>query len=73
MKIKRHQFITAILIIYGLFMTLYFGLDLLSSGQALRFWLTLGGEIVLIVMTYFALRQRDIMRQNRETSTDTDE
>ncbi len=65
MKVKRYRLITSLLIIYALFMTLYFGIDLLKSGHALRFWLTVGGETLCIVLTFFALRRRDRLR-NRE-------
>ena len=67
MRVKRYVLITALLAAYGIFMTLYFGLDLLREGHALRFWLTLGGEVVLLIMTYFALRYKEILReQNRK-------
>ncbi len=56
---------TGLLTIYALFMTLYFGLDLLRSGHALRFWLTLGGEALCITLTFFALRRRDRLKQER--------
>ncbi|MCH5237238.1 MAG: hypothetical protein J1E95_05495 [Muribaculaceae bacterium] len=63
MKIKKYQAITFLLTAYALFMTLYFGLDLLKQGQELRFWLTLGGEIIVIILTFFALRRRDSLRK----------
>lgn len=66
MKIKKHQFVTCLLVIYALFMTLYFGLDLLKDGQTLRFWLTLTGEAIVIVLAYFALKRRDLYRQQRK-------
>lgn len=66
MKIQKYQFITCLLAIYALFMTFYFGTDLLKSGQALRFWLTLGGEVVFIILTYFALKRRDMYRAARK-------
>lgn len=62
MKLKKYQFVTGLLIIYALFMTLYFGLDLLKSGQSLRFWLTLSGETIVIILAFFALRRRDRLR-----------
>ncbi|MCH5230671.1 MAG: hypothetical protein J1F43_02630 [Muribaculaceae bacterium] len=65
MKIKKYQFITVLLALYAIFMTLYFGLDLLKSGQVLRFWLTLGCETVVIILAFFALRRRDRLRKER--------
>lgn len=64
MKIKKHQFITVLLAIYAIFMTFYFGLDLLNQGQALRFWITLVAETTVITLAFFALRHRDRLREN---------
>lgn len=58
-KIRRHQAITAILVVYALFMTIYFGRDLLIQGQHLRFYATLGTEIIVIIVTYIFLKKRD--------------
>ena len=66
MKIKKYQFVTALLVVYAAFMTLYFCFDLLKSGNTLRFYLTLGGEVILIILTYFALRRRDRLREERK-------
>lgn len=64
MKIKRYQIITFMLAAYAIFMTLYFGLDLLKEGHALRFWLTLSAEIIVITLAFFFLRRRDAIRKN---------
>lgn len=47
-------------------MTFFFGLDLLKTGQDLRFWLTLGSEAAVIVLAYFALKKRDELRAQRK-------
>ena len=48
-------------------MILYFGIDLLKSGQYLRFYLTLGAEVAVIILTFFALRRRDrLMEEKRK-------
>lgn len=64
MKLQRHIIVTTILAAYALFMTFYFGLDLLKSGQSLRFYLTVAAEIIVIILTFFALRRRDRIRNN---------
>lgn len=64
-KIKKHQVVTCLLACYAIFMTLYFGLDLLKEGQDLRFWITLIAEALVIVLAYFAMRRRDRMREQR--------
>lgn len=69
MKLQRYKVITALLVVYALFMTLFFGLDLLKSGHATRFWLTAGGEFLCIILTFFALRRRDRLRREREESS----
>ena len=66
MKIKKYQLVTFLLAVYALFMTFYFGLDLLRSGQAVRFWVTLGAEIIVIVLAFFALRKREMYRDQRK-------
>lgn len=66
MKIKKYQLITCLLTIYAIFMTFYFGIDLLKEGKAVRFWVTLGAELIVIILAFFALRKRDQYRQNRE-------
>ena len=65
MKIKKYQLITCLLAIYAAFMTFYFGLDLLKEGKALRFWLTFSGELVVIILAFFALRKRDQYSEQR--------
>lgn len=63
---KKYQIITCLLAIYALFMTLYFGLDLIKEGQILRFWITLSAETIVIILAYFALKKRDFYRQQRK-------
>lgn len=58
MRIPRYKLIPALLTVYALFMTFYFGTDLLNQGQEVRFYGTVAAEAVLIVLTYFALRRR---------------
>ncbi len=73
MKLQRHIVVTALLVVYALFMTLYFGLDLLKSGQALRFYITLGVETIVIILAFFALRRRDRLRNERRRHSDRQE
>lgn len=63
---KKYQFVTILLVAYAAFMTFYFGLDLLKTGQSLRFWITLVCEAAVIVLAYFALRRRDRYRALRK-------
>lgn len=64
-RLPKYKIMTGLLTIYALFMTFYFGLDLLRSGHALRFWLTVAGEALCLILTFFALRRRDRLKQAR--------
>ena len=66
MKIPRYKLVTLLLVAYALFMTLYFGTELLKSGEDIRFYLTAGSEAIVITLTYFALRRRDRLRDLRK-------
>lgn len=66
MKIKRYYITVGLLAAYAIFMTLFFGLNLLKEGQAARFWITLGAEAIVIVLAFFALRRREILRNQRK-------
>ena len=63
---KKYQLIIGLITIYALFMTLYFGLDLLKEGQSIRFWITLTVEALVIILAYFALKKRDYYREQRK-------
>ena len=67
MKLKRYQIVPLLLAAYAIFMTIYFGLDLLRSGQSLRFYSTLSAETIVIILAYFFLRKKD--RNNDTQST----
>lgn len=66
MRFKKYQFVTLLLLAYALFMTFYFGIDLIHNGQAVRFWITAGAEIIVIILAYFALKRRDLYREQRK-------
>ena len=65
MKLKRYQVQIFLLAAYAAFMTIYFGIDLLRSGHSFRFWITLGVEIVVLTLAFFALRRREKLREER--------
>lgn len=66
MRKYKYIWLPAILFIYFIFMTLYFGLDLLKSGATTQFWLTLGAETVVLIALVFFLRKRERLRRERE-------
>lgn len=66
MKLKKYQILTIVIALYAIFMTFFFGLDLLKEGQSIRFWVTLILETIVIFLTYFALKKKDFYRQQRK-------
>jgi len=68
MKNNRHIWVPIVIGIYFIFMAVYFGRDLIASGQYLRFGITAGVEILLLVALFFALRRRRKYRIDREKS-----
>lgn len=49
-----------------MFMTFYFGLDLLQSGESTRFWCTVGAELLILTALVFFLKKREKLRRERE-------
>lgn len=66
MRKYKYIWLTALLSAYALFMTLYFGLDLLRSGGKTQFWITLGAEVAILIALFFFLRKREQLRRERE-------
>ncbi len=66
MREKRYIWLPAVILIYFLFMTFYFGTELLTQGQTLRFVLTVVAEIVVIIALFFFLRARQRLKEKRE-------
>lgn len=63
---KKYQLITGLIAVYAIGMAVYFGGDLLREGKALRFWVTLVVECIVIILAYFALKKRDEMRRKKD-------
>ena len=66
MRKYKYIWLPTILAIYFLGMTFYFGLDLLRQGEAMRFWLTVGAEVVVLVLLTVFLKRREKLRNERE-------
>lgn len=66
MRKYRYIWLPSLLGLYFLFMTFYFGLDLLKSGESLRFWATVGAELLILVALVFFLKKREKLRRERE-------
>lgn len=66
MRKYKYIWLPSLLFLYFLFMTFYFGLDLLRTGETARFWATVGAELLVIVALVFFLKKRDRLRKERE-------
>lgn len=66
MRKYKYIWLPSLLAIYFIFMTIYFGLDLLRSGETLRFWATVGSETAILVALVFFLKKRERLRTERE-------
>ena len=66
MRKYKYIWLPALLFIYFIFMTVYFGLDILRSGETLRFWATIGAETAVLLALVFFLKRRERLRTERE-------
>lgn len=66
MRKYKYIWLPSLLGIYFIFMTVYFGLDLLHSGETLRFWGTIGAEVAVLIALVFFLKKRERLRNERE-------
>lgn len=70
MRKYKYIWLPALLGLYFIFMTIYFGLDLLRSGETFRFWATIGAEIIVLIALVFFLKKRERLRNEREDDID---
>ena len=66
MRKYKYIWLPTLLAVYFLFMTFYFGMDLLRQGESTRFWLTVGSEIIVLIALAFFLKRREKLRTERE-------
>lgn len=66
MRKYKYIWLPILLSVYFLFMTFYFGMDLLRKGEDMRFWLTVGTEIVVLAALFFFLKKKERLRMERE-------
>ena len=67
MRKYKYIWLPALLGLYFIFMTIYFGLDLLHSGETCRFWATIGAETIVLIALVFFLKKRERLRNERES------
>lgn len=66
MRRYKYIWVPALLGIYFLFMTFYFGIDLLRTGHEMRFWITTGAELIILIALSFFMKKREQLRRERE-------
>ncbi|MDE6553685.1 MAG: hypothetical protein K2K98_12130 [Muribaculaceae bacterium] len=66
MRKYKYIWLPTLLAVYFLFMTFYFGTDLLRQGETTRFWLTVGAELAVLTALAFFLKRRERLRMERE-------
>lgn len=66
MRKYRYIWLPALLAVYFIFMTFFYGIDLLRSGAQTQFWSTVAAELVILVALVFFLKKREKLRQERE-------
>ena len=66
MRKYKYIWLPTLLAIYFVFMTVYFGLDLLRAGEDLRFWGTIIAEMVVLIALVIFLKKRERLRTERE-------
>ena len=66
MRKYKYIWLPALLFLYFLFMTFYFGFDLLRAGEHFRFWATIVAELIVIIALVFFLKKRERLRKERE-------
>lgn len=58
-KFKKSIWLPAILALYSIFMSCYFGPRLIQEGRADKFWISVAFEVVVIFGLFFALRRKE--------------
>lgn len=66
MRKYKYIWLPALLALYFSFMTVHFGLDLIRTGEKIRFWTTVGAETSVLIALVFFLKKRERLREERE-------
>lgn len=66
-QLKKSVWLPFGLGLYALAMSLYFGPRLLAEGMAVKFWISVAFEILVVVGLYFALRRKEKLASERES------
>lgn len=61
-KIPRSRWLPALLLVYLLAMTVYFGIDWIRAGDIARVVLVVCSELLIIALLHFFLKKREEQR-----------
>lgn len=61
-KFKKSVLLPVGLGLYALAMSLYFGPRLIAEGQGVKFWISVGVEVLFVVALFFALRKKEKLK-----------
>lgn len=62
------MWLPGVLAAYAAIMSAYFGPGLIKEGYALKFWISVGVEAVVIFILFLALRRKEKLQNRREHS-----
>lgn len=65
MKSKRYIVVPLVLLTYAVFMSVYFGLEMLREGQTLKFTIICCAEALVLVLLSLSIRKRDRLKAER--------
>lgn len=58
-KIKKSVWVPLALAVYAAAMSCFYGPDLISEGRALKFWISVAVEALVVIGVFFALRHKE--------------
>ena len=64
-KLKKSIWLPAVLALYAAGFSCWFGPRLIAEGQGVKFWISVGFEVVVIVGLFFALRRKEHLARTR--------
>lgn len=64
-RFKKSLWLPATLLLYAAVMSAYFGPTLIAEGQAVKFWISVGVEVIFVVGLFFALRHKEKLAGQR--------
>ena len=64
-RFRKSVWLPATLLLYAAVMSAYFGPSLIAEGQAAKFWISVGVELIFVAGLFFALRHKEKLQGER--------